>query len=87
MEPAAGGAVCICAARSKVHCAFILTELSRQMAPWIKPAAGKSVQVLGKITLAAVAFTVFAGGMERAMVDPGKPIPGTTLKARKSGTF
>eukprot|EP00802_Teleaulax_amphioxeia_P030517 Tamp_33139.p3 GENE.Tamp_33139~~Tamp_33139.p3 ORF type:complete len:133 (-),score=6.99 Tamp_33139:73-471(-) len=61
----------------------------REMAPWIKPAATKSVAALGKITLGVVALTCAYAGMERAMDDASaKPIEGThKLKARKSGTW
>ena len=58
------------------------------MAPWIKPAATKSVAALGKITLAAIGLTAAYAGMERAMNDSeAKPVPGSTLKNRKSGTW
>jgi hypothetical protein len=58
------------------------------MAPWIKAAGKKSVATLGKILLASVALTVFFGGVERVIQDSAaRPIPGSNLKQRKSGTW
>jgi len=57
-----------------------------KMAPWIKPAAQKSVGVLGKLTVASIGLTCLYAGMERAS-DQGKAIPGCTLRTRKSGTW
>jgi hypothetical protein len=79
--------------RSRVGCRCMPCEfvdgVLPQMAPWIKPAATKSVAALGKITLGVVALTCAYAGMERAMDDASaKPIEGTNkLKARKSGTW
>ena len=51
------------------------------MAPWIKPAATKSVATLGKIVIASVGLTMFYAGMERAIDDKSAvPVPHSTLK-------
>ena len=61
----------------------------KSMAPWIKPAAFKSVATLAKIGVASVALTALYAGMERAQNDAtATPVPGAPkLKHRSSGTW
>ena len=79
---------CMCDWRRVVKCVTDVNLSDTAMAPWIKPAATKSVATLGKIVIASVGLTMFYAGMERAIDDKSAvPVPHSTLKQRKSGTW